>query len=163
MSVITNNTLLDMDSIKIDNNYDMVYKNDLSEITITILENSYISIQNLKRIVNLDNKFTFSEYLSIVKNYLEVITSHVLQKVPFDWNTFKNYLNCELECEGLRLRISANVLPEYKPDDNFTYSLDKLLSINNSKQPNLEMIYTPKNSQKIKLGMSGNLLQNLKE
>ena len=49
MSVITNDTLIDMDSIKIDNNYDMVYKNDLSEITITILENSYISIQNLKR------------------------------------------------------------------------------------------------------------------
>ena len=135
VSIINTNDKLNILKINIHSKYVICYDNDISKITFEF-NPTKLSLDNIK-CCSKKKLETLEDYKFATQCYLISFSKLILKKIPFDLNTFKNYLNCKIQFEDSVINVNINVKKEYKPDEHFEFAMDKYSNIHKN-LPNKE-------------------------
>lgn len=131
---------MDILSITLENDLNFYYENDIAEILFNIPAKSEFPLTKIKKYIS-DNDLELKDYTQIVHEYFKIITKQILNSVPIEWKTFKNYLTCSTIYDNIKYNISVNTFNEYKPDETFEYAIDKYNHLHSSSNIKLEWKY----------------------
>lgn len=113
----------------------IIYKNDLASIHFSIPEKTEVPISMLKNFIK-SKDLTYYNYIQISKEYFTIITKFLLDKIPYNWDSFKNYLECTIPFQGISYDILVKSHSDYKPNTEYKSAKSKFISLND-KEPNL--------------------------
>ena len=112
---ISKDNSINVNKITLEESICIVYKNDLASIQFTIPGKTEVPITMLQKFIK-SKELTFNNYLQITKEYFTIITRFLLDKIPYNWNSFKNYLECTIPFQDINYNILVKTHSNYQPD-----------------------------------------------
>jgi len=153
-STINTKDIVEISNINLETNFSIQYSNDIAIITLKI-NPTKLSLNNIKKISNSKLR-TLEDYKFASKKYLICFCTMILDKIPIDWTTFKNYLTCQVPFENSLINVNINTKEEYKPDKNYEFAINKYINLYN-KEPNIKWSDSYNELNTLDLKFSGNI------